>query len=135
MNTGSYIGAAIATGVVRNILNFIFYGVLLAGWYESLMEAHPGVFRDVIPGYIAADLIFGFAFVYLFVKVGASLGGGVKGGMCLGILIAILSPVLGMLYMFSGVTYLTVGIVAADMAYQIVAHIVAGAVAGKVYKP
>ena len=135
MNTGSYIGASIATGLVRTILNAGFYGFLLAGMFENLSTTHPGVFREVIPGYIAADFIFGFVFVYLFAKVGSSLGGGVKGGICLGILIAILSPVLGIVYQFFGVTFLTVGMVATDMAYQIFAHIVAGAVAGKMYKP
>ena len=135
MNTGSYIVAAIATGVVRTILNSGFYGFCLAGWFEELRTAHPGVFREVIPGYIAADFIFAFTFVYLFTKVGSSLGGGVKGGVCLGILIAILSPVLGMLYQFFGVTFLSVGMVATDMAYQIVAHMIAGAVAGAIYKP
>ena len=135
MNTGSYIGAAIATGVVRTILNSGFYGFCLAGWFEDLRTAHPGVFREVIPGYIATDFIFAFAFVYLFAKAGSSLGGGVKGGVCLGILIAILSPVLGILYQFFGVTFLTVGMVATDMAFQVVAHMIVGAVAGAIYKP
>ncbi len=135
MNTGSYIGASLATGVVRTILNSVFYGFLLAGMFEDLRTAHPGVFREVIPGYIATDFIFAFAFVYLFAKVGPSLGGGFKGGVCLGILIAILSPVTGILYQFFGVTFLSVGMVATDMAFQIVSHIVAGALAGAIYKP
>ena len=135
MNTGSYVGAAIATGVVRTILNAGFYGFLLAGWFEGLRTAHPGMFREVLPGYIATDFIFAFAFVYLFAKAGSSLGGGVKGGVCLGILIAILSPVIGILSVFFGVTYLSVGAVATDMAFQVVAHVMVGAVAGAIYKP
>ena len=44
MNTRSYIVAAIATGVVRTILNSGFYGFLLAGWFKELRTAHPECF-------------------------------------------------------------------------------------------
>ena len=50
-------------------------------------------------------------------------------------LIAILSPVIGILYQFFGVTYLSAGMVATDMAFQVVAHMIVGAVAGAIYKP
>ena len=43
---------------------------------QQIAAAHPGVFRQVVPGFILTDLIFAVAFTYLFIKVGAALGGG-----------------------------------------------------------
>src|SRR5712692_3556370 len=61
---------------------------------QQIAAAHPGVFRQLVPGFIFTDLVFALAFTYLFVKVGATLGGGRMAGVKLGLLVAVLSPVI-----------------------------------------
>ena len=87
-----------------------------------------------MPGLILTDLIFALVFTYLFVKVGAALGGGRMAGVKLGLLVAVLSPVIGGLYQYFSVTYMSVGLTMAESVFQIIAHAIEGAVAGAIYK-
>lgn len=134
MNLGRFAAAVIGVWVVRSALNTMFYGGILAKHFEEKRAAYPGIFREVIPGFIGTDLIFAVFFVLLFALVGAALGGGVPAGVKLGLIVAILSPVLGDLYMYFGVTYMSAGEAAADSVFQIVAHAIQGVVAGVIYK-
>ena len=87
-----------------------------------------------MPGLILTDLIFALAFTYLFVKVGAALGGGRMAGVKLGLLVAVLSPVIGGLYQYFSVTYMSVGLTMAESVFQMIAHAIEGVVAGAIYK-
>jgi len=134
MNVGRFVGAAIGVGIVRTLLNYLFYGVLTHEQWEQLSSAHPGMFREVIPAFITLDFLVALVFVYLFVKVGAALGGGVKGGVCLGLFVAVLSPVAGDLYQFFSVTFLSQGMIVKDILFQLGSHVIQGVVAAKIYK-
>lgn len=134
MNTGRFFGAALAVWIVRVLLNYLFYGVLRASEYAALSEAHPGIFREVIPAYIAADLLFALVFVYLFAKVASCLGGGVKAGVVLGILVMMLSVLLGNIYIFYSFTVFSGASMVTDSIFQLVSHAISGALAGAVYK-
>ena len=94
----------------------------------------PGVFRQVVPGFILTDLVFALGFTYLFVKVAAALGGGRMAGVKLGLLVAVLSPVIGTLYKYFSVTYMPVGLTSVEAFSQVIAHAIEGAVAGATYK-
>ena len=134
MNIGRFLASAAAVWLVRVALNSTFYTRVIGQQSQQIAASHPGVFREVIPGFILTDLIFAVAFTYLFVKVGAALGGGRKAGVKLGLLVAVLSPVIGGLYQYFGVTYLSVGLIAAESVFQMIAHAIEGAVAGGMYK-
>ncbi len=134
MNIGRFLASAAAVWLVRVALNWTFYTRVIGQQSQQIAAAHPGVFREVVPGFILTDLIFAFVFTYLFVKVGAALGGGRMAGVKLGLLVAVLSPVIGNLYQYFSVTYLSVGLIAAESAFQIIAHAIEGAVAGAIYK-
>ncbi len=54
--------------------------------------------------------------------------------MKLGLLVAILSPVIGSLYQYFSVTYMQVGLTAAEIVFQLIAHAIEGGVAGVIYK-
>ena len=134
MNTGRFVGAALVVWLVRVALNYTFYGVLMTDQYQAMGAAYPGLFREVIPAYIAADLLFAVVFVILFAKCGSALGGGVKAGLSLGILVAILSPLLANIYMFYSFTIFTPGYMTTDSLFQLVSHLVSGGLAGVLYK-
>ena len=134
MNRGRFIASVVAVWIVRVALNWTFYTRVIGQQSQQIAAAHPGVFRQVVPGFILTDLIFALAFTFLFVKVGAALGGGRMAGVKLGLLVAVLSPVIGSLYQYFGVTYLSVGLIGAESVFQMIAHAIEGAVAGAMYK-
>lgn len=134
MNAGRFVGASVAVFVVRTLLNYLFYGVAMQGRFEEMSAAHPGLFREVIPAFIALDLVTAVLITYLVVKAAAAFGGGLKGGATLGILIAILAPVIGSLYYFFSVTYYPIDFWAIESVYQIVSHAIQGALAAAIYK-
>jgi hypothetical protein len=125
---------AVAVFVVRVAMNFIFYGMLMADHFKTLQQAHPGIFRDVIPGFIGTDLIWSVIFSLLYALVGRALGSGIGAGVKLGIFVALLGQALGNLYMYFGTTYMSVGDVAGDSIYAVAAYAIQGAVAAAVYK-
>ena len=132
MNTGRFVGAGVAVFIVRFLLNFLFYGVLIHPQYQAIADAHPGMFREVIPAYAVLDLIAAFLIVYFFIKCG--FGGGVKGGVTLGILLGLFGPVLATLYYFFSTTYYPTSLMGTEIVYALVAHAIQGAVAALVYK-
>ncbi len=134
MNVGRFLVAVVGTWIVRVALNATFYTQVVGEQFESISSAHPGMFREVVPAYIAIDLLVAVLFVYLFAKAGAAFGGGVKGGVTLGLLVALLSPVVGNLYQFYSSTFLPAGLVGTETVFQLFAHAVQGAVVGWLYK-
>lgn len=134
MNVGRYFGAVVVVWIVRVVCNWLFYGVAMSGQMQDLMDQYPGVFREVIPGFIATDLLFTLIFVYLWTKAGACFGGGVKGGLVGGAWIGVLFGVVINLYYFFSFTFMTPTDVAIDAVYQIVSVAIQGAVAAAIYK-
>lgn len=134
MNVGRFVGAVVGVWLVRTACNFLFYGMAMSGRYQELMDQHPGVFREVIPGFIATDLVFALFLVYLWVKAGAAFGEGLKGGLIGGAWIGLFFGLTWNLYYFFSVTYWTVGDVAIDSVYTLVSVAIQGAVAGAIYK-
>ena len=134
MNAGRFLASAAAVWLVRVALNWTFYTHVIGQQSQQIAAAHPGVFRQVVPGFILTDLVFALVFTYLFVKVGAALGGGRMAGVKLGLLVAVLSPVIGSLYQYFSVTSMSVGLMVAESIFQVTAHAIEGAVAGTMYK-
>ena len=130
MNLTRFLACAAAVWLVRVALNWAFYTRVIGQQSQQIAAAHPGLFREVVPGFILTDLIFAVAFTYLFVKVGAALGGGRMAGVKLGILVAVLSPVIGGLYQYFSVTYMSVGLMTAESVFQIIAHAIEGGCGG-----
>jgi hypothetical protein len=134
MNAGRFVGASVVVFIVRTVMNTLFYGFLMRGEYAALAAAHPGVFREVVPAFIAIDLVVAFLLTYLIVRAGSAFGGGMKGAVTLAVLLAIFGPVIFGLYYFFSVTYESAGSFALESVYQIVAHAIQGAVAAAIYK-
>ncbi len=134
MNWGRYAAASAAVFLVRDVMNVVFYSVINAPHYEQLAKDHPGMFRTVIPGYVATDLLFALILTYLIARAGGVFGGGMKGGAALGLLVGLLMGVVGDLYMFWGVTYIPLAAMIQDMIYQTLTLVIQGALAGKLLK-
>jgi len=52
----------------------------------------------------------------------------------IGPFVSVLSPVIGGLYQYFSVTYISIGLTMAESGFQIIAHAIEGAVAGAIYK-
>ncbi len=134
MNTGRFVGAAVAVWLVRTLLNAGFYGYLMHGEFEKMDAAHPGMFREVVPAFIAIDLLVAVLLVYLIVKAASCFGGGMKGAVTIAIFVAILGPIVFSLYYYFSTTYYTVNFFCIESVYQLVAHAIQGAIAAAIYK-
>jgi hypothetical protein len=134
MNTGRFIGAAVAVWLVRTLLNAGFYGYLMHGEFERLDAAHPGMFREVIPAFIALDLLVALLLVYMIVKAASCFGGGMKGAVTIAVLIAIFGPIIFSLYYYFSTTFYTLNVFGIEAVYQLVTHAIQGAVAAAIYK-
>lgn len=134
MNTGRFLGAAVAVWLVRTALNAGFYGYLMHGEYEKLMADHPGMFREVVPAFIAIDLLVALLLVYLIVKAASCFGGGMKGAVTIAILVAIIGPIVFSMYYYFSTTYYTLNFFCIESIYQLVAHAIQGAIAAAIYK-
>ena len=134
MNAGRFVGASVVVFIVRTLLNFVFYGHLMHEQYEAMAAAHPGLFREVVPAFIAIDLLAALLLTCLVVKAAAAFGGGIKGGVTVGVLLALLGPILFGLYYFFSVTFYTSNSFAIESVYQLVSYAIQGALAAAIYK-
>lgn len=134
MNVGRFVTAVLGVWIVRTVCNFLFYGLVMTSQYEVLAAEHPGIFREVIPGFIGTDLVFALFFVYLWTKAGAGFGGGLTGGAIYGCWIGLFFGLVWNLYYFFSFTFVSVGDIVTDAVYTVVAVTIQGAVAGALYK-
>jgi hypothetical protein len=135
MNTGRYLVTVLVVWVVRVVCNFLFYGLAMMDSYQELADAHPGIFREVIPAYIVIDLFVAIVFTFLVVKGASCFGGGVKGGLMIGVYVALIAAVAVDAYMYYSFTFFEIGSTVLDAVYQLVIFAILGAVAGAIYKP
>jgi hypothetical protein len=134
MNAGRYVGASVVVFIVRTVLNSGFYGFLMHGEYDTVNATHPGVFREVIPAYVATDLVAAFLITYLIVRAAAAFGGGTKGAATLAVLLALVGPVLFSVYYFWSVTFYTPRFFVIETIFQLVSYAIQGAIAAAIYK-
>lgn len=133
MNVGRYLAAVIAVWVVRGLFGFLFWGMYMTEQYAAATAAWSGAFREVIPAYMVADLLFALVFVWLWAKVGAAFGSGAKGGALYGLVIGLFAVVFGIYYFFS-VTYISTTMWATEIVVTLVMHVLTGVVAALIYK-
>lgn len=133
MNFGRYSAAVVAVFVVRTVLNWLFYGQYMMEQITSVTGQWEGAFREVIPAYILADLLFAAFFVWLWARAGAAFGNGAKAGAGYGLILGVLAAVIPSIYHFYSVTYITYGVWTTEIVYQLAAHVVIGVVAALIY--
>jgi hypothetical protein len=134
MNAGRYVAAVIAVWVVRTLLNWLFYGQYMSEQYAAVTSQWSGAFREVVPAYIVADLLFAAVFVWVWTKAGAAFGSGAKGGAMYGFAVSLLAMVIPSIYYYYSVTYMSTTMWGTEVVYNIVAHVVIGIVAAMVYR-
>ena len=131
MNVKKLLLATVVVGVVMNIVDFLVQGQLLAGLYATLplFKTEPP-----IPWLVFGDFVSALVFVWVYDRVQSSFGGGVKGGATYGLYAGILINFPTWIFahlIFEGFPY--------SLAWTwtlvgVVWCVIAGAVAGALYK-
>jgi len=121
----------LAVGVVANVFDFVVQGQLLASYYAGL----PLFNREPpIPWLVFGDFVTALVFVWVYARVHGSFGGGPKGGATYGLYAGILMNFPTWIFshlLFVGFPYALSWIwTAVGVAWCVIA----GAVAGAVYK-
>ena len=131
MNIKKLLLATLAVGVVANIFDFVVQGKLLADYYSSM-----SLFNKDMPiqWLVFGDFVAALVFVWVYDRVLASFGGGPKGGATYGLYAGILAnfPTWIFLHLlFVGFPY---GLAWVWTLVGVAWCVIAGAVAGAVYK-
>lgn len=134
MNVGRYLIAVLAVWIVRTALNALWYGWYTAEEYAAAIEPYAGAFREVVPAYVTADLLFALVFVWLWAKVGGAFGSGAKAGAAYGFVIGLLAGTIPGIYWVYSVTFVTTGMWLQGAIFELLAGVLVGVVAAVVYK-
>jgi len=131
MNVKKLLLATVVVGVVMNIVDFVVHGQLLAGYYANLtlMKKETPIHWLVIGDFVAA-----LVFVWVYDRVLSSFGGGPKGGATYGLYAGILVNFPTWIFahlLFEGLPY---GLAWTWTLVGVVWCVIAGAVAGALYK-
>jgi hypothetical protein len=131
MNVKKVLLTALAVGVVMNIFDFVVQGQLLAGYNGqfSLMRKDPP-----IPWLIVGDFVAALVFVWVYSRVASAFPGGPQGGATYGLYAGILVNFPTWIFAYLLIEGFTYGLAWVWTVVGIVWMVVAGAVAGAVYK-
>jgi len=131
MNVKKLLLATVAVGVVMNVVDFVVQGQLLAGYYSNL----PLFKREPpIPWLVFGDFVSALVFVWVYDKVRSSFGAGPMGGAMYGLYAGILANFPTWIFahlLFEGFPY---GLAWMWTLVGVVWCVIAGAVAGVIYK-
>lgn len=123
--------AAGAVGVAMNVFDFVVHGQLLAGYsaqFPILTKTPP------IPWLVVGDFVAALVFVWVYDRVFSSFGGGPKGGATFGLYAGVLANFPTWIFVNLIVVGFTYGLAWTWTVIGIVWCVIAGAVAGAVYK-
>lgn len=131
MNAKRLVLAIIAVGIVLNVMDWIMFLGILRGE----MQNAPLFRQDVNPGwFILGDFLFAAIFCLLYAKTAGGWGGGAKGGLMYGLYPGLFMVLV--LWYFSPLMYANYPYRVAWVSgvWALVEGLIAGAVAGAVYK-
>ncbi len=133
MNVKKYLVAALAVGVAWNVYDFVAHGQILQGMYYSKLT---NLMRQDAPmhWFVIGDLVAGFVFVWVYDRVYGSFGGGPKAGATFGLYAGVFAFFPGMLFNHLIIANFPYGLAWAMTIVGIIGCVIAGAVAGAVYK-
>jgi hypothetical protein len=133
MNVKKCVIASLAVGVVWNVFDFIVHGQIMQSMYYSKLT---NLMRQDAPmqWFIIGDFVAGFVFVWVYDRVYGSFAGGPKGGATFGLYAGVLVFFPTMLFNHLVIANYPYGLAWASIIVGVIGAIIAGAVAGALYK-
>jgi hypothetical protein len=131
MNVQRFVLASLVVGVVMNVIDYVFHGLIMASTYASLP-----LFRQdsQIAWLVFGDFVFAFVFVWVFARVRGSFAAGAGGGATFGFYAGVLLSFPMNLFLHLLLVGFPYSLSWIWTVYGIVAAVIAGAVAGALYK-
>ena len=136
INWGRVVLGGLLAGVVLNIVDWLFYGVMMKQELAAAMQAlgkQPGAMDSLVPLFVTLDFVTGIALLWVYAAIRPRFGAGVKTAVIAGVAVWFFVGLLhalgeGPMGLFPQKVY-TVGTLVALVQYA-----VAGAVGAYVYK-
>jgi hypothetical protein len=132
MNVKKILLTALAVGVVMNIFDFVVQGQLLQGYYSQFSLFRKG--QPPIPWLVVGDFVAALVFVWVYDRVAAAFAGGPKGGATYGLYAGVLVNFPTWIFAYLLLEGFTYALAWVWTAIGILWCVIAGAVAGAVYK-
>jgi hypothetical protein len=131
MNVKKLLLAAVVVGVVMNVVDFVVQGQLLAGFYAQLplLKTEPP-----IPWLVIGDFVAALVFVWVYDRAFSSFGGGPRGGATFGFYAGVLVNFPTWIFAHLIFTDFPYGLAWVWTIAGVAWGVIAGAVAGAVYK-
>ncbi|PYO97517.1 MAG: hypothetical protein DMD60_06715 [Gemmatimonadetes bacterium] len=136
INWGRVVSGGLLAGVVLNVVDYVFYGVMMKQDLAAAMQAlgkQPGAMDSLVPLFVTLDFVTGIALLWVYAAIRPRFGAGVKTAVIAGVAVWFFVGLLhalgeGPMGLFPQKVY-TVGTIVALVQYA-----VAGAVGAYVYK-
>ena len=136
INWGRVVVGGLLAGVVLNIVDWLFYGVMMKQELAAAMQAlgkQPGAMDSLVPLFVTLDFVTGIALLWVYAAIRPRFGAGAKTAVIAGVAVWFFVGLLhalgeGPMGLFPQKVY-TVGTIVALVQYA-----VAGAVGAYVYK-
>jgi hypothetical protein len=136
INWGRVVLGGLLAGVVLNVVDYLFYGVMMKQDLAAAMQAlgkQPGAMDSLVPLFVTLDFVTGIALLWVYAAIRPRFGAGVKTAVIAGVAVWFFVGLLhalgeGPMGLFPQKVY-TVGTIVALVQYA-----VAGAVGAYVYK-
>ena len=136
INWGRVVLGGLLAGVVLNLVDYLFYGVMMKQDLAAAMQAlgkQPGAMDSLVPLFVTLDFVTGIALLWVYAAIRPRFGAGVKTAVIAGVAVWFFVGLLhalgeGPMGLFPQKVY-TVGTLVALVQYA-----VAGAVGAYVYK-
>jgi hypothetical protein len=136
INWGRVVLGGLLAGVVLNIVDWLFYGVMMKQELAAAMQAlgkQPGAMDSLVPLFVTLDFVTGIALLWVYAAIRPRFGAGAKTAVIAGVAVWFFVGLLhalgeGPMGLFPQKVY-TVGTIVALVQYA-----VAGAVGAYVYK-
>jgi hypothetical protein len=125
--------ATLGVGVVLNAYDFVAHGQIMNSMFYSKLT---GLMRQDAPihWFIIGDFVAALVFVWVYDRVYSSFGGGAKAGATFGLYAGILASFPGILFNNLVIANYPYGLAWATVIVSVIGSIIAGAVAGALYK-
>jgi hypothetical protein len=132
MNVKKVLLTALAVGVVMNIFDFVVQGQLLAGWYSQFSVFRKG--PPPVPWLVVGDFVAALVFVWVYDRVASAFASGPQGGATYGFYAGVLVNFPTWIFAYLLMEGFTYNLAWGWTAIGILWCVIAGAVAGAVYK-
>jgi hypothetical protein len=132
MNLKKLLVAALAVGLVMNVVDFVVHGNLFENVYYSQIP----IFRrdNVVPFLVLGDFIAAFVFVWVYDRVRGAFDAGAAGGATYGLYAGVLMNFPANIFTHLLIKDFPYALSWAWTIYGVVLSVILGAVAGAIYR-